>query len=552
MGNPVNIGVTMQYQETSEWCWIAVATSISHFYDSHSTVTQCGLVTAVGQVINKFASNTSACPGVDRTALNTLLATPTAAAAKYCLDTYLGTGPDNVYRKSGGVGDPLRFAGNCANYPGNSSTLTLAIITQEIKAGRPVAVDFAWKDGSGQHTVAIAGVSGSELLICDPIYGTSTVSYASFPGTYQAIGGTLISYCLTMPGAVAGGGMTSFALHGNSTRLYYADSNGWMHELGWTGSAWEHTFLKGAQAVAAGSPTLAGHSPTSFALNGDATRLYYADASGWLHELGWTGSQWEHTPLQAFQNNAAAAPASAVTSFELQGSTRLYYLDASGWVHELGWTGSAWEHTPLASVQARFPAAAGSALASFAVNGVATRLYYLDAAGWVHELGWTGSSWEHTPLQSTQAGASAAPGSDLTCFGLGGNATRLYYLDTAGWLHELGWTGNGWQHTPLGTVQQGSSAALETALVSFEVNGNASRLYYIDKSAWVHELGWTGSGWEHTALQATQGLLPVKAWRSLSGFALNGTDSRIYYLNRFGGISELAWSNNAWSYSAVG
>ncbi len=59
---PQNIGLRMQYQETHEWCWIAVATSINHFYNPASTATQCGIMTVVGQTINGFPSNTSACP----------------------------------------------------------------------------------------------------------------------------------------------------------------------------------------------------------------------------------------------------------------------------------------------------------------------------------------------------------------------------------------------------------------------------------------------------------------------------------------------------------
>src|SRR5580658_9004961 len=59
---PKNIGLKMQYQEASEWCWIAVATSINHFYDSASTATQCSIMTTVGQAINKWPSTTLCCP----------------------------------------------------------------------------------------------------------------------------------------------------------------------------------------------------------------------------------------------------------------------------------------------------------------------------------------------------------------------------------------------------------------------------------------------------------------------------------------------------------
>jgi hypothetical protein len=43
---PVNIGVNMQYQLMKEWCWIAVTTSVSKFYNAASTWTQCSVLTA--------------------------------------------------------------------------------------------------------------------------------------------------------------------------------------------------------------------------------------------------------------------------------------------------------------------------------------------------------------------------------------------------------------------------------------------------------------------------------------------------------------------------
>ena len=45
---PNNIGLRMQFQESNEWCWIAVATSINHFYNPSSTWTQCQIMTEIG------------------------------------------------------------------------------------------------------------------------------------------------------------------------------------------------------------------------------------------------------------------------------------------------------------------------------------------------------------------------------------------------------------------------------------------------------------------------------------------------------------------------
>jgi hypothetical protein len=198
---PQNIGLRMQYQETDEWCWIAVGTSINHFYNKPSTATQCQIMTTIGQTINKFPSNTSACPSAAAVAevpgLAAILADPYTLAAQYVLDNPV-LGIPTEYIKSGGVGDALDVHGNW-NKSG-SSTLSLPLVASEIAAGRPICVDIAWTGGAGQHCVAIAGVLNDVLLICDPIYGETVLQYELFPSTYQG-GASIVAAALTQAGS---------------------------------------------------------------------------------------------------------------------------------------------------------------------------------------------------------------------------------------------------------------------------------------------------------------------------------------------------------------
>jgi hypothetical protein len=88
--SPQNIGLRMQYQETSGWCWIAVATSINHFYNPTSTLTQGELMTIVGQTINKWPSTTQCSPSAadlqSNPELASILADPYTIAARYVDD----------------------------------------------------------------------------------------------------------------------------------------------------------------------------------------------------------------------------------------------------------------------------------------------------------------------------------------------------------------------------------------------------------------------------------------------------------------------------------
>jgi Papain-like cysteine protease AvrRpt2 len=193
---PNNIGLRMQYQETGEWCWIAVATSINHFYHPASTWTQCQIMTIVGQTINKFPPDTSACPSADVLAANpglaAILADPYSKSAEFVLDNPAYR-IDPEYIKSGGVSDPLKVAGNWASdQPGS---LGLNQIASEVNAGRPVVAAITWFSG-GSHFVAIAGVLGDSLLVLDPINGQSVVRFGAFPTSYFG-GATLDNFTFT-------------------------------------------------------------------------------------------------------------------------------------------------------------------------------------------------------------------------------------------------------------------------------------------------------------------------------------------------------------------
>jgi hypothetical protein len=198
--SPQNIGLRMQYQESNEWCWIAVAASINYFYNPASTATQCGIMTTIGQTINHFPSNTSACPSAQVIAstpgLAAILANPYDKAAEFVLDN-AALGIDRQYLKSGGIGDALDVNGNNAGYQG--AGVGLAAIAQEVNSGRPVCVDITWKNGA-QHVVAIAGVLDDNLLILDPANGESVFRFGDFPSAYFG-GATVNSYCFTKSGS---------------------------------------------------------------------------------------------------------------------------------------------------------------------------------------------------------------------------------------------------------------------------------------------------------------------------------------------------------------
>jgi Papain-like cysteine protease AvrRpt2/Repeat of unknown function (DUF346) len=149
---------TMQHQQQTNWCWAAVATSVSLFCDPASTWTQC-------TVANAELSRTDCCGDG-------------------------ASGPCNVY---GFLDTSLTTVGHLDHWTGSSSTF--AELRTEIDAGRPLCARTAWS-GGGAHFLAIIGyrILQEMLAVDDPWYGKSDVSFATFGSSYQGTGTWTHSY----------------------------------------------------------------------------------------------------------------------------------------------------------------------------------------------------------------------------------------------------------------------------------------------------------------------------------------------------------------------
>src|SRR5882757_5071787 len=193
-----DIGLRMQYQLSNLWCWIAVATSISHYYDAGSTWTQCQLMTDIGHNVNGFPADTSACPSAqmiaDHPTLAAALANPYDKSAEYILDDPTW-GIDRRYFKTGKLRDALSAVGHHGEGVGAQPSLDQ--VAAEVNAGRPVVADIAWPSGL-QHVVVIAGVAEDMLLIADPAFGLSFIQASVFPDLYRG-GATIVEYVFTTP-----------------------------------------------------------------------------------------------------------------------------------------------------------------------------------------------------------------------------------------------------------------------------------------------------------------------------------------------------------------
>ncbi len=149
------LSFTMETQLFSNWCWAATATSVAKFIAATTTWTQCKV----------------AC---------------TEKGLTTCCNSRLPSAC-NTY---GTLGSSLTTVGHFNKSEAASST-TWVKVKAEIVAGRPIGARTAWS-GGGAHFVAIYGYQeygGQQyLMIDDPIYGKSTMTYATFQTLYRNSG----------------------------------------------------------------------------------------------------------------------------------------------------------------------------------------------------------------------------------------------------------------------------------------------------------------------------------------------------------------------------
>lgn len=163
-GTGVTLPFNMETQEQSEWCWSAVAVSVSRFYQPSSTITQCGLANL------ELGGGTDVC-----------CVTPLACNQQNTLETAL----DQVGHFSDMVFAPLTFQETDG----------------EITGQRPLGCRIGWFQGGG-HFVIIHGTSTESsvgfvkqwVAIADPKFGPADYLIDDFTNAYRQEGGWTHSY----------------------------------------------------------------------------------------------------------------------------------------------------------------------------------------------------------------------------------------------------------------------------------------------------------------------------------------------------------------------
>jgi hypothetical protein len=148
------LGFITQKQILDNWCWAAVASSISFYYNSDSQWLQS---TIAANLID------SSCALIDT---NNATAAPTICDVSMDLATVLNA-TQNLY------GTPLE------------RQLSFNEIVDQINANAPVCCQIVWQAISAAHYLTIYGYDGADIIIGDPEAGIFSINYNDFCSGYR-------------------------------------------------------------------------------------------------------------------------------------------------------------------------------------------------------------------------------------------------------------------------------------------------------------------------------------------------------------------------------
>lgn len=151
----------IEHQQQTEWCWAAVSKSVSAFFNAATGWTQC-------KIVNAELARNDCCEGGNSPFCN----------RPWYLDRAL---------------QRVNNFGTTSNNPSDRPT-----VRGEVDAEDPMCARIQWVGGGG-HFVSIYGYDDSDatkllLVIGDPWYGTSIVSFDTFTNNYLGMGSWTHSY----------------------------------------------------------------------------------------------------------------------------------------------------------------------------------------------------------------------------------------------------------------------------------------------------------------------------------------------------------------------
>jgi hypothetical protein len=388
------------------------------------------------------------------------------------------------------------------------------------------------------HKIHLRGSKGRRGVANDPL----TTNWAG--GVVFAKGTPTVP----VPGRRIDGYSTEF---NSQQHINFIRTDGHVFELVYSGGGWslnDLTQFSGGPAAVVDGP-IDGY-PSNF---NEQQHVNFLGTENHVHELFYSGGQWQHNDLMVAAGAPNANPDTALVGYvtEFNQQQHVVFIGPNNHLIELLYAG-AWSHNDLTADAgaANFPAASGSALAGYTTNfNQQQHVNYVGFDGHVHELVYDGA-WKHNDLTQLTGSPSAAAGSALNSYSTEFNQQQhVHYIGSDGNVHELYYDGS-WKHNNLTAITNAPLPQLNAGLGGYVTNFNAQQhVNYIGTDNRVHELYYDGS-WKHNDLNAASGSTAFpKATSALAGYATEfNQQQHVIYADVINHLDELVYTSQ-WGFN---
>ena len=300
---------------------------------------------------------------------------------------------------------------------------------------------------AGSSTLAAPATGAARYLASDGarFYYIDTSQHINEMGYHGSNGWVNFDItALSETGAVAAPG-TGLAVYlaGDGPRVYYIDTNEHINELGYHGSDdwvnFDITALSETGAVAAPGSGLAVY------LASDGPRVYYADTNQHINEMGYHGANdWVNFDITALsETGAIAAPGCGLAVYLASDGPRVYYADTNRHINEIGYHGANdWVNFDVTALAGTGALASPTSEVAIYLASDGPRIYYTDANQHINEMGYHGANdWVNFDVTALAGTVSlATPGTSLTLIPLN-DGQRVAYVDTSEHLNQIAYSG---------------------------------------------------------------------------------------------------------------
>jgi hypothetical protein len=229
-----------------------------------------------------------------------------------------------------------------------------------------------------------------------------------------------------------------------------------------------------------------------------------------IHQLFYTGTSWNPVDLTATAGAPAATSNSPLATDynSLAKTMEVDYLGSDLHIHQLFYTGTSWNPVDL-TASAGAPAAAANSPLVTDYNSLAKTMEvdYLGSDLHIHQLFYTGTSWNPVDLTASAGAPAAAANSPLaTDYNSLAKTMEVDYLGSDLHIHQLYYTGTSWNAVDL-TASAGAPAALSGSPLTADLNqlANTMEVDYLGSDLHIHQLFYTGTSWNPVDLTASAG-----------------------------------------------